>query len=121
MCVSASASDVLGSCWGVERSAGAGETGGVWFMFSGAICWTGRTMAGVLVAGVVVVVVTSMGMEERVGTAGLGMVVGAEVQGLSWKGFSLSIRSVFVPDTGRPRSFSSSFSSATYTETNVTK
>lgn len=87
---------------------GLGETGGVGFMLSEATCWTGTT-----IAGVVVVLVTSMGMEERVVVAGEETVVGAEVLGLSWKGFSLSMRSVFVPDTGRPRSFSSSFSSAT--------
>ena len=61
----------------------------------------------------VVVVETSMGMEERVVEAGAEMMEGVVVVGLSWKGFSLSIRSVFVPDTGRPRSFSSSLSSAT--------
>lgn len=58
--------------------------------------------------------VTSIGMEERVVVPGAGMVVEAEVLGMSWKGFSLSIRSVFVPETGRPRSFNSSFSSATW-------
>ena len=91
---------------------GMGETGGVELTLSGALWWAGKTMVGP------VVVVISMGMEDRVVVvvvvlAGGGKVVGAEVLGVSWKGFSLSIRSVFVPDTGRPRSFSSSFSSAT--------
>ena len=98
------------SCWRADSSLGIGETGGVGFMLSRAICWTGRT-----IAGAAVVLVTSMGTEERVVMAGEGMVVGAELLGLSWKGFSLSIRSVFVPETGRPRSFSSSLSSATWT------
>ncbi len=105
--VSEGASGMPTSCWRVEGSVGRGETGGVEFVLSGATCWTGKTIAGA------VVVVTSIGTEERVVVAGAGMVVGAEVLGLSWKGFSLSIRSVFVPDTGSPRSFSSSFSSAT--------
>ncbi len=89
---------------------GMGETGGVGFMLSGAACLIGRT-----IVGEVLVLVTSIGMEERVVVAGAGLVAEAEALGLSWKGFSLSIRSVFVPDTGRPRSFSSSFSSATWT------
>lgn len=99
-------------CWRVEESVEMGEIGGVELVLSGATCWTGRT-----IAGVEVVVVTSMGME--VVLSGGETVVGAEVLGLSWKGFSLSIKSVFVPDTGRPRSFSSSFSSATYKDINV--
>lgn len=92
-----------------------GDTGGVGFALSGATCWTGRTIAAA-------VVLISMGTEEMVVVVvvvvmeGAGTVVGEEQLGLSWKGFSLSIRSVFVPDTGRPRSFSSSFSSATLTE-----
>lgn len=96
------------SCWRVEESVGMGETGGVELVVSGINCWTGSTTPGVVVE-----VVTSMGTEENVALARGGTVVGAEVLGLSWKGFNLSIRSVFVPDTGRPRSFSSSFSSAT--------
>lgn len=49
------------SCWRAEGSVGMGETGGVEFKFSGATCWTGRT-----IAGVVVLVVTSMGTERVV-------------------------------------------------------
>lgn len=110
-CGSDGASDMPTSCWRVKGSVGMGETGGVELTLSGAPWWAGKTMVGP------VVVVISMGMEDRVVVvvvlAGGGKVVGAEVLGVSWKGFSLSIRSVFVPDTGRPRSFSSSFSSAT--------
>lgn len=99
---------MLASSWVDLELMGMGETGGVELVLSGANCWTGSSTAGVVVE-----VVTSMGMEERVALVGGVTVVGAEVLGLSWKGFNLSIRSVFVPDTGRPRSFSSSFSSAT--------
>ncbi|TNN48837.1 hypothetical protein EYF80_040961 [Liparis tanakae] len=100
-----SVSEAPGSRWGAERSPGTGETGGgVGFMFSGAPCWAGRTTAGLPVA------VRSMDTEERA--------LGGEEQWRSWKGFRRSIRSVLVPDTGRPRSFSSSFSSATWTKTN---
>lgn len=80
-----------------------GETGDMELV--GTNCWTGRTTAGGAVE-----LVTSMGTEESVTLAG-GAAAG--VQALSWKGFNLSISSVFAPDTGRPRSFSSSFSSAT--------
>lgn len=107
---------MLTSCWVVVESLGMGETGGVQLVLSGANFWTGSTTAGVVVE-----VVTSMGTEESVALAGGLMVVGAEMLGLSWKGFSLSIRSVFVPDTGRPRSFSSSFSSATSKDQNINK
>lgn len=98
---------MLAFCWTREGSTGRGETGGVRFRLSEATCWTGRTIAG----GDVVLVI-SMGTEmvEVVGATGTEMTIGAE---LSWKGFNLSIRSVFVPDTGRPRNFNSIFSSAT--------
>lgn len=104
-------SEMPTSCWTLEGSAGMGETGGVEFRLSGATCWTGRTIAGVEVLQVM-----SMGTEMVVvvvvvGATGTEIALGAV---LSWNGFSLSIRSVFVPDTGRPRNFSSSFSSATY-------
>lgn len=75
-------------------------------MFSEAPFMGGWTMAGL-------VVVVSMGMAVRVVGTGVGLVVGAEELGRSWKGFSLSMRSVLVPDTGKPRSLSSSLSSAT--------
>lgn len=98
------------SCWILEGSAGMGETGGVEFRLSGATCWTGRT-----IAGVEMLLVISMGTEMVVVVVATGTEMGVGA-GPSWKGFSLSIRSVFVPDTGRPRNFSSSFSSATYTK-----
>lgn len=97
------------SCWMLETSFGLGDTGGVAVMLSEATCWTGWTMAGVVLAAVGAALM-SMGMEVVVEG---GMVRGAEVLELSWKGLSLSMRSVLVPDTGRLRSFSSSFSSAT--------
>lgn len=106
-------SEMPTSCWILEGSAGMGETGGVEFRLSGATCWTGRT-----IAGVEMLLVISMGTEMVVVVVATGTELGVGA-GLSWKGFSLSIRSVFVPDTGRPRNFSSSFSSATYTKSQI--
>lgn len=68
-------------------------------------CWMGDR--------VVVVLDTSIGALQGC-VLGPVQLLGAVEALFSWKGLSRSIRSVFVPDTGRPRNFNSIFSSTTY-------
>lgn len=98
--------DVSSLRWSSEEP---GDTGGVELIFSRG-CWMGERL--------VVVLDTSIGVLQGC-VLGLLQLLGEVVTGCSWKGLSRSIRSVFVPDTGRPRNFNSSFSSATYQNTPI--